>query len=154
MENCVRDRTTLLTLGDMLPPAQPRETLTWTSKSQGSPHIFNYDLINSPNPTGQISSVWPVPSGPRSEKRLAYHPTQEPLRLVRRALLASTHEGDLVFDTFCTSGATGVAAKERNRACIGAGLEREFAGFAERRIQVTERGGLFREIAERSWSDA
>ncbi len=65
---------------------------------------------------------------------------------MRRALLASTGEGDLVFDPFCGSGTTAVAAKELNRFFIGAELDREFAGLAARRIAATERGGVLREI--------
>ncbi len=86
--------------------------------------------------------------------RLGYHPTQKPLTLVRRALLASTREGDLVFDPFCGSGTTVVAAKELNRAFVGAELEEEFAGFAARRLSAIKRGRLLREISEQFWSNA
>ena len=128
------------------------ETLIWASKGKGARHTFNYDLINSPNPTAQLSSVWRIPSVPKSEKRMGYHPTQKPLRLVRRALLASTREGDLVFDPFTGSGTTAVAAKELGRAFVGAELEGEFAKLAERWIAATRRGGLLREISEQFWA--
>jgi site-specific DNA-methyltransferase (adenine-specific) len=82
------------------------------------------------------------------------HPTQKPLRLARRALLASTREGDLVFDPFSGSGTTAVAAKELGRFFVGAELEEEFARLSARRIGATERGGLLREISERFWSAA
>ncbi len=71
---------------------------------------------------------------------------------MRCVLLASTREGDLVFDPFCGSGTTAVAAKELNRAFVGAELEEEYAGLAARRIAVTERGNLLREISEQFWS--
>jgi site-specific DNA-methyltransferase (adenine-specific) len=85
---------------------------------------------------------------------MGYHPTQKPLRLLRRALLASTREGDLVFDPFCGSGTTAVAAKELNRTFVGAELEEEFARLAARRVRVTERGALLREISEQFWSNS
>jgi site-specific DNA-methyltransferase (adenine-specific) len=88
----------------------------------------------------------------RSEKRLGYHPTQKPLRLVRRALMASTREGELVFDPFCGSGTTSVAAKELNPTFVGAEMEEEFAELAERRIRATERGSMLREISEQFWT--
>ncbi len=122
------------------------ETLLWASKGRGARHTFNHDLLNGPNPAVQISSVWRIPPPARRERRHGYHPTQKPLRLVRRALLASTGEGDLVFDPFCGSGTTAVAAKELNRFFVGAELDREFAGLAARRIAATERGGVLREI--------
>ena len=68
------------------------------------------------------------------------------MRLVRRALLACTGEGDLDLDPFCGSGTTAVAAKELNQFFIGAELDREFAGLAARRIAATERGGVLCEI--------
>jgi site-specific DNA-methyltransferase (adenine-specific) len=124
------------------------ETLIWASKGKGVRHTFNYDLINSPNPSVQVSSVWRIATVPKVEKRMGYHPTQKPLRLVRRALLASTREGDLVFDPFCGSGTTGVAAKELDRFFVGAELEEEYAELAARRTKATQRGSLLREIPE------
>ncbi len=132
--------------------AHAHETLIWASKSRSSRHTFNYDLINSPDPAGQVSSVWRIPTVPTREKLHGYHPTQKPLRLVRRALLASTRESDLVFDPFCGSGTTAVAARELNRSFVGAELEEEFAKLAARRVAVTKRGSMLREIAEQFWA--
>jgi site-specific DNA-methyltransferase (adenine-specific) len=66
------------------------------------------------------------------------------LRLVRRALLASTREGDLVFDPFCGSRTTGVAAKELGRFFVGVELEEKFCDLAERRIKAAVCGSLRR----------
>ena|SRR5215207_4967247 len=123
------------------------ETLLWASR--GSRHTFNYDLINSPDPGSQVSSIWRIRTVPSSEKLYGHHPTQKPLRLVRRALLASTQEGELVFDPFCGSGTTGVAAKELGRFFVGAELEEEFCELAGRRISTAVRGRVLREIHER-----
>jgi site-specific DNA-methyltransferase (adenine-specific) len=125
------------------------ETLIWASKSKRAHYTFNYDLINGPDPGAQVSSVWRIRTVPTSEKLHGYHPTQKPLKLVRRALLASTCEGDLVFDPFCGSGTTAVAAKELNRYFVGTELEKEFCELAGRRIEAAARGGLLREISER-----
>ena len=118
--------------------AHAHETLIWASKDKRSRHTFNYDLINTPG--SQVSSVWRIPAVPMREKSHGRHPTQKPLRLLRRAILASTGEGDLVFDPFCGSGTSGVAAKELGRFFVGAEMEREFAGLAARRIGDAERG--------------
>jgi site-specific DNA-methyltransferase (adenine-specific) len=122
------------------------ETLLWASKGRGSRHTFNYDLINSRDPRAQISSVWHIPSVPKREKLHGYHPTQKPLRLVRRAIVASTTEGDLVFDPFSGSGTSGVASKELGRFFVGAEKEGEYAELAGRRIGAAERGGVLREL--------
>jgi site-specific DNA-methyltransferase (adenine-specific) len=121
------------------------ETLVWASKGRG--HTFNYDLVNSRDPGAQVSSVWRMPPPSRREKLHGRHPTQKPLRLVRRALVACTREGDLVFDPFCGSGTTAVAAKGLNRSFVGVELERGYAELADRRIAATERGGVLREFS-------
>ncbi len=68
--------------------------------------------------------------------------------------MASTNQGDLVFDPFSVSRTTAVAAKELNRAFVGAELEEEFAKPAIRPIGATERGGVTRRISEQFWTGA
>src|SRR5215211_5874475 len=124
-------------------------------QGRGSRHTFNYDLVKSRDPTAQVSSVWHIPSVPRREKRYGYHPTQKHLRLLRRAILASSREGDLIFDPFCGSGTSGVAAKELARFFVGAEMEEEYAELAGCRIGAAVRGGVLQEIEEaRSGSDS
>ena len=126
--------------------AHAHETLIWASKDKRSRHTFNYDIINSPDPGSQISSVWRIPAVPGREKLHGRHPTQKPLRLVRRAVVACTGEGDLVFDPFSGSGTMGVAAKELGRYFVGTETEREFAELAGRRIGTAERGEVLRDF--------
>src|SRR5215212_11438159 len=128
--------------------AHAHETLLWASKGSGSRYTFNYDLINSQHQNAQLSSVWHIPSVPKNEKLYGYHPTQKPLRLVRRAILASSREGDLIFDPFSGSRTSGVAAKELGRFFVGAEKEGEYAELAGRRIGAAVRGGVLREIEE------
>ena len=124
------------------------ETLLWASKGSGARYTFNYDLINSRNPQAQVSSVWRIASVPMREKSHGRHPTQKPLRLLRRAVLASSEEGELVFDPFSGSGTTGVAAKELDRFFVGAETEQEYAELAERRIGAAVRGEVSRGLAD------
>ena len=126
--------------------AHAHETLLWASKGGGSQHTFNYDLINSTDPTAQLSSPWHIPSVPRREKLHGYHPTQKPLRLLRRVILASRREGELLFDPFFGSGTSGVASKELGRFFVGAEQEEKYAQLTGRRIGAAERGGVLREI--------
>jgi site-specific DNA-methyltransferase (adenine-specific) len=129
------------------------ETLLWASKGGGSRYTFNYDLINSQDQNAQLSSVWHIPSVPKREKLHGYHPTQKPLRLVRRAILASSTEGELVFDPFSGSGTSGVASKELGRFFVGAEKEGEYAELAGRRIGAAVRGEVLREIPDLSAED-
>jgi site-specific DNA-methyltransferase (adenine-specific) len=104
--------------------AHAHETLLWASKGDGARHTFNYDLINGSDPRSQVSSVWRIPAAPTREKSHGRHPTQKPLRLVRRAVVACTAQGELVFDRFCGSGTTAVASKVLGRFFVGSETER------------------------------
>jgi len=44
------------------------------------------------------------------EKKFGKHPTQKPLALLKRIVLASTKPGDIIFDPFNGSGTTGIAS--------------------------------------------
>jgi site-specific DNA-methyltransferase (adenine-specific) len=128
--------------------AHVHETLIWASKSKRACHTFNYDLLNSLG--SQLTSVLRVPTVPKREKLHGYPPTQKPLKLVHRAILASTQEGDLVLDPFCGSGTTAVAAKELNRFFVGTDMEREFCELAGRRIEATAREHATRDLPHQS----
>jgi site-specific DNA-methyltransferase (adenine-specific) len=131
--------------------AHAHENLLWASRSRSFRHTFNH-LHEQPEPRQPGSCVWRIPIFFRHEKLFGYHTTQKPLRIVRRVLLASTHEGDLVFDPFAGSGTTAVAAKELSRAFVRAELEEEYAGLAAWRISATKWWSLLREISEHFWS--
>lgn len=66
------------------------------------------------------------------------HPTQKPLELIKRLILASSNEGDLVFDGFAGSGTTGVACKELGRNFIGCELDENYCKIANERIKEGE----------------
>lgn len=119
------------------------ETLIWARKDKKATHIFNYnsmkngdfssDFIKKPN--RQMRSVWAIGSPKANEKTFGKHPTQKPLALLERIILASTNEGDLILDPFMGSGTTGVAALKYNRKFIGIEKEKEFIKIAEQRLQ-------------------
>ena len=122
--------------------AHAHETRIWASKSKGARHSFNYDLISSLDPTAQVSLVRRIPTVLKVEKLRGYHPTQKPLRFVRRAVLASMEEGNLDFNPYTDSETTAVA-KELNHAFIEAELGEELAKRAARRMAATQRRRAF-----------
>lgn len=65
------------------------------------------------------SSVWTMGAPGRDEKEYGKHPTQKPVALIERCLLASTNEGDLVLNPFLGGGTTAIAAIRLKRACVG-----------------------------------
>ena len=64
------------------------------------------------------------------------HPTQKPLELIEKLVLASSNEGDTVLDPCMGSGTTGVACKKNNRKFIGIEMDREFYNIAIHRIEL------------------
>lgn len=75
----------------------------------------------------------PVTSNGMSEK--TPHPTQKPEELLRRLILASSREGDLVIDPFAGSGTTLVCADQLKRRWAGCDLNREYCQWAALRLQ-------------------
>ncbi len=89
----------------------------------------------------QMRDVWQIPVPPRSEKLLGKHPTQKPLRLMRRVLAASTHPGDFVLDPFAGSCSTGVACIELGRSFVGIEREKEYLDLGSRRMDMAWSSG-------------
>ena len=112
------------------------ETIIWAAKDDRAKHHFDYARMKALNAGKQMKSVWTIPAPARGEKAFGKHPTQKPLALLNRILLASTREGDLVFDPFAGSGTTGVSAAQLSRRFLGCELEPEFVDLAVQRLQA------------------
>ena len=110
------------------------ETILWAKKNSSAKHFFNYELMKELNGGKQMKDVWSGALTPRREKIFGKHPTQKPLYLLEKILLASTREGDLVLDPFCGSGTTGVACKLLRRKFIGIENDRDFISLAKERL--------------------
>lgn len=118
------------------------ETLIWVRKNKKAKHTFNYQDMKKGNFTGdtlkvdgkQMRSVWSIPYAPRTEKKFGKHPTQKPLKLLERIILASSNFGDTVLDPFCGSGTTGVAATALDRKFIGIEKEKRYLDLSYKRI--------------------
>lgn len=63
------------------------------------------------------------------------HPTQKPEKLYAKLILASSKEGDMIFDPFLGSGTTSVVAKKLNRNYCGIEINNEYCLYAEKRLQ-------------------
>ncbi len=67
------------------------------------------------------------------------HPTQKPEKLIAKLILASSDEGDLVFDPFLGSGTTAVVAKKLKRHFIGIEKEKEYVAYAIKRLAMANK---------------
>lgn len=115
------------------------ETILWAQKNdRGSRHLFNYELMKSLNHGSQMKDVWSGPLTSKAEKQYGKHPTQKPLYLLERIVLASTNESDLVLDPFCGSSTTGVACRCLKRRYIGIDNNPEFIELSRIRLMYHE----------------
>jgi site-specific DNA-methyltransferase (adenine-specific) len=110
------------------------ETVIWAAKNSKSRHTFNYKLMKEANGGKQMKSVWNIYPPEPWEKKFGKHPTQKPVALLERILLASTNEGDLVLDPFLGGGTTLLTAFRLRRHALGCELAIESVSLSLRRI--------------------
>ncbi|MGD9889640.1 MAG: site-specific DNA-methyltransferase [Halothiobacillaceae bacterium] len=109
------------------------EQVIWARKEAQTPHYFNYDLMKKLNQGKQMKDVWKLPSVAKWEKRCGKHPTQKPLSLLARIILASTHQGAWVLDPFTGSSTTGIAANLLDRRFLGIDQEAAYLEISQAR---------------------
>ncbi|PKQ37535.1 MAG: site-specific DNA-methyltransferase [Actinobacteria bacterium HGW-Actinobacteria-1] len=110
------------------------ETLLWAARSRASKHTFNYELMKAENAGRQMRSYWSFTPPKAAEKLQGKHPTQKPVALLERIVLATTLPGDHILDPFAGSGTTGVAAVSQSRAFIGVDECPSYLDIASRRL--------------------
>lgn len=103
---------------------QPKD---WEETTQG-----NFRMTYPSNFWDDISiPFWSMPEN-------TDHPTQKPEKLIAKLVLASSKEGDIVFDPFLGSGTTSVVAKKLNRRYCGIEINPLYCCWAEKRLQMAE----------------
>lgn len=124
------------------------ETILW-AHSGGAKRQYYYDyeyIKNGEFPEDlikqsgkQMRTVWDIPNN-KTKEELAYgkHPTQKPIRLLKRIILSSTREGDLVFTPFGGAGSECVAAKMCGRNFCGYEVNKEYYDIALERLRHCE----------------
>lgn len=95
----------------------------WEETSNG-----NYRLTHPSNLWTDISiPFWSMPEN-------TDHPTQKPEKLIAKLILASSKEGDFVFDPFLGSGTTCVVSKKLGRRFSGIEAEPEYCAMTMKRL--------------------
>ena len=98
-----------------------------------------------PSASGLYSAVpyWSMPEN-------TDHPTQKPEKLLAKIILASSREGDLVFDPFNGSGTTTVVAKKLGRHYLGVEIDETYCCLAQKRLETGVDGSKYSGICR--WS--
>ncbi|MBQ8656964.1 MAG: site-specific DNA-methyltransferase [Prevotella sp.] len=116
---------------------------SWNKLSQVLEFDLPYARLSQTfNPQMGFTDVW-TDIDFYSEQR--YHPTQKPLKLIRRLVSASSNKGDTVLDPFAGAGSTQISCVQLERNYIGIELEKEYYDIAERRL-AEERRFMFYDI--------
>jgi len=141
------------------------ETVIWAAKSEKSKHKFDYQLMKKSAGGKQMRSlwmdidvedepqdIWVISTPSKVEKPFGKHPTQKPLALLERIILASTGLGDLILDPFTGSSTTGVAAVKHGRRFIGIDTDTQYLDLSVKRLEqelsnTTEKPKLIKELA-------
>ncbi|MFL1780425.1 RAMA superfamily domain-contaning DNA methylase [Candidatus Hepatincolaceae symbiont of Richtersius coronifer] len=117
------------------------ETLIWAAKSRDSKYCFNYQSMKILNDDKQMTSIWNLPVCNGSERlkieNKTVHPTQKPMDLLMRVILASTLENDIILDPFSGTGTTAVVAKMLGRRFIGIEKDQHYLTLAQARLDNT-----------------
>lgn len=115
------------------------ETILWAKKDiKNVKYKFNYDLMKKLNNNKQMKDVWETSLTKPSEKKFGKHPTQKPIELLEKIILASTNENDLILDPFNGSGTTGIVASKLKRRYIGIEKEKEYLDLTIKRKESDE----------------
>jgi site-specific DNA-methyltransferase (adenine-specific) len=120
------------------------ETILWARKDKMSKHVFNYDAIKNGSfpedklkkENSQMRSVWSIPTPKKTEKEFGKHPTQKPINLLTRIIIASTNQGNIILDPFNGGGTTGAACSiVGDRYYIGIEINTSFCELSKKRFQ-------------------
>ena len=123
------------------------ETIVWahTGGEKNRKYFFDYDVskaMSSPEDLlkkagKQMRTVWDIPNNKkRVEIAFGKHPTQKPVRLLKRMLSISASAGDLLLVPFAGSGADCVAAHELGINYLGFETDSEFVSIGKQRLDA------------------
>lgn len=113
------------------------EIIIWARKKAKVPHYYNYELMKQLNGNKQMKDVWKLPAIAPWEKSCGKHPTQKPLSVLTRLILASTKPNAWILDPFAGSSTTGIAANLSNRRFLGIDQEEEFLEISiNRKLEI------------------
>jgi site-specific DNA-methyltransferase (adenine-specific) len=84
-------------------------------------------------------NVWEIPRVRYRMDEYENHPTQKPIALLERIILASSNPGDLVLDPFSGTFTTSFVAQKWGRQSIGLEIEEEYVKIGLRRLEILTR---------------
>lgn len=123
------------------------ETIIWahTGGPKGRKYHFAYETSKQLDCPGdqlkkvgkQMRTVWDIPNNKKkSELKFGKHPTQKPIRLLRRMLEISAKPQDILLAPFSGAGSDCVAAKELGLHFLGFETDDQFVEISNSRLKA------------------
>ncbi len=113
------------------------EQIIWicnNTKKKATKWTFNYHQMKEINEGKQMRNFWVIPITPLRERKHGKHPTQKPLKLMERLILAGSNLGDKIIDCFAGVGSTLLACDRLEREWVGIEQEEEYCQVAHKRL--------------------
>ena len=120
------------------------ETILWAHTGKKREYYFDYDAAKEmacpedliKESGKQMRTVWDIPNN-KSRDELVHgkHPTQKPLRLLKRMLALSAREGQLLLSPFAGSGSDCVAAADLGIHFLGFETDPQYVDISKRRLE-------------------
>lgn len=130
-----------------IPQKYPGKT-AYKGPNKGKPS--SHPLGKNPTDVWEIvlqdwnNQIWDIPNVKCNHPEKTIHPSQFPIELVERLVLALTNEGDVVLDPFVGVGSSLVAGIIHNRIVLGVDKERVYTDIAHDRVLKALKGTLKR----------
>ena len=123
------------------------ETILWCNKgSKKREYYFDYEYSKNGDFSGdglkapgkQMRTVWDIPNNKKKEELLyGKHPTQKPIKILKRMIKLSSKPGQVMLTPFAGAGSECVAAKATGRRYIGFEIEESYCDIARTRLHHT-----------------
>lgn len=139
-----KSESTRLNIDDIRTPYSAH-TLRYPLHPQAETSVYGKGATKNynnwaPNPKGaKPKDVIDIPTTCNGMGEKTPHPTQKPEELLRKFVLASSKECDIVIDPFSGSGTTLVVAEQLGRRWMGCDLNMQYNQWAIERIENVKR---------------
>jgi site-specific DNA-methyltransferase (adenine-specific) len=126
---CVKDKKNYtFNANDVLVEAKTGAARKLVDYRKPIPTVYNSQKVPG--------NVWEIPRVRYRMDEYENHPTQKPIALLERVILASSNPGDMVLDPFSGTFTTSLVAQKWGRCSVGIEIDEEYVKIGLRRLKI------------------